>query len=84
MLWPFASTSIWNVPIGDGAQLVPAHIAASEQIGNFAEEEVIVLEPDAPMVDLLASHATGTRAVTGACRSRVASSSTACPSRRGS
>ncbi len=57
MLWPFASTSIWNVPIGDGAQLVPAHIAASEQIGNFAEEEVIVLEPGAPMVDLLESHA---------------------------
>ena len=57
MLHPFASTSIWNMPIGDEAQLVPAHIAASKQIGNFAEEEVIVLEPKAPMVDLLESHA---------------------------
>lgn len=55
--WPFASTSIWNMPIGEGAQLVPAHIEASRQIGNFAEEEVIILEPTAPMVDLLASHA---------------------------
>ena len=57
MLQPFASTSIWNMPIGDEAQLVPAHLAASKQIGNFAEEEVIVLEPNAPMVDLLESHA---------------------------
>ncbi len=56
-LWPFASTSIWNMPIGGEAQLVPAHIAASAQIGNFAEEEVIVLEPHAPMVDLLESDA---------------------------
>ena len=45
------------MPIGEGAQLVAAHIEASKQIGNFAEEEIIVLEPGAPMVDLLESHA---------------------------
>ena len=55
--WPFAATSIWNMPIGDRAQFVPAHIEASKRIGNFAEEEVIVLEPRAPMVDLLQSNA---------------------------
>ena len=57
LLRPFASTSIWNMPIGDGARLVPARIEASKQIGNFAEEEIIVLDPDAPLVDLLESDA---------------------------
>ena len=57
LLWPFASTSIWNMPIGTGAEFVPAQIEASKQIGNFAEEEIIILEADAPMVDLLESHA---------------------------
>ena len=46
LLWPFASTSIWNMPIGQGAQFVPAQIEASKQIGNFAEEEIIILEAD--------------------------------------
>jgi hypothetical protein len=31
-LWPFASTSIWNMPIGSGAAYVPANIAPRQWI----------------------------------------------------
>jgi len=44
--WPFAASSIWNTPLGDAARLVPAGFVLPEAYG--AEENVIVLTPDAP------------------------------------
>ncbi len=57
MLWPFASTSIWNMPIGSDAHLTPANLEASREIGNFQEEDIVVLAPNAPMTDVLTSNA---------------------------
>jgi len=50
--WPFASTSIWNMPIGSGAIYVPANLSAN--FGNGAgmpqvDDERIVLKPTAPL-----------------------------------
>jgi hypothetical protein len=54
---PFASTSIWNIPIGTNAQYVPAQLSATP--GNspwagmpFIDEEKIVLRPAAPLTRL--------------------------------
>jgi len=55
--WPFAADSIWNVAIGSGARYVPAGIEASEKTGVFVEEEILVLEPDAPLVTVTESRA---------------------------
>lgn len=32
-LWPFSSTSIWNMPIGSGARYIPANIQAARTLG---------------------------------------------------
>src|SRR3989344_6009640 len=63
--WPFASDSIWNMPIGDGAVYVPANL--NPDPGNMLgdpsnttgspwlagmpslDEEIIVLKPTAPL-----------------------------------
>lgn len=47
--WPFARDSIWNTPIGSNAQYVSAGIDAATQKGMTADEDVIVLTPDAPL-----------------------------------
>jgi hypothetical protein len=46
-LWPFASNSIWNQPIGSEARYVPAGLMAQ---GGFGIDEEILLRvaPDAP------------------------------------
>ena len=31
-LWPFAQTSIWNMPIGSGAQYVPAKLGRADEV----------------------------------------------------
>ena len=46
--WPFAWNSIWNLPLGDEAQLVPAGIPAAAAWGMTVDEDVLVLEPTAP------------------------------------
>src|SRR5882762_11010710 len=33
-IWPFASTSPWNMPIGSGAQYVPINLAVPNDPGN--------------------------------------------------
>jgi len=48
--WPFADTSIWNMPIGGGADYVAASIPAHDRIGP--EEEIVILTPDAPKVSI--------------------------------
>ncbi len=52
-LWPFASDSIWNMPIGDRAEYVPAGL---EPVGGFAIDHEILLRvaADAPERPLFA------------------------------
>ena len=59
---PFASDSIWNMPIGSGAQYVPANLKAVPGNESWAmmpqlDEEIIVLEPDAPLTPVKQSDA---------------------------
>jgi hypothetical protein len=49
---PFASTSIWNMPIGSGATYVAANIASPTSNALLADEDVIVLTPAAPSTPL--------------------------------
>lgn len=53
---PFASTSIWNMPIGSNAQYVPAGLSSifADQWASmpYPDENVIVLRPTAPLVDV--------------------------------
>lgn len=46
--WPFAKTSIWNMPIGSGARYVPAQIPEATEYGMTVDEELIVMTPAAP------------------------------------
>jgi len=57
LLWPFASTSIWNMPIGRGAVYVPAHIAPPTLRSLTSDADIIVMDPSAPLVSLLHSGA---------------------------
>jgi len=52
--WPFSKTSIWNMPIHNDAVLVPANIQAKKAwaIGPTEDEDVIILTPDAPLIDM--------------------------------
>jgi hypothetical protein len=49
--WPFAADSIWNTPIGSEARYVPANIPPHARLGP--EEEIIILTPAAPAVNLV-------------------------------
>src|SRR4029077_14340903 len=62
--WPFASTSIWNMPIGSGAQYEDAKIPAIFEDPNppadaslwasmpSVDWDIIVLTPTAPLTDI--------------------------------
>lgn len=64
---PFAVNSIWNMPIGTAARYVPANISGRPGGGDpwtsmpYADEDVIVLRPDAPMVAVRESAWAGDR-----------------------
>ena len=52
--WPFASNSIWNMPIGSNAVYVPANLPAVPGNDSWApmpqmDEEHIIMKPTAPM-----------------------------------
>jgi hypothetical protein len=49
---PFASNSIWNTPIGSNAVYVPAGIQPPSQMGMTADEDIIVLSANSPLVDV--------------------------------
>ncbi len=49
LAWPFASTSIWNTPIGRAAVYVPAAIAPATQRTVATDQDVIVMQPTAPV-----------------------------------
>ena len=46
---PFACDSIWNMPIGSGAKYVDAGIQILPESGFGADEDIIVMEPTAPL-----------------------------------
>ena len=46
--WPFPWSSIWNMPIGSGAIYDPAGIAPATGASLDADENVLVLHPEAP------------------------------------
>ncbi|MEO0468368.1 MAG: T9SS type A sorting domain-containing protein [Bacteroidota bacterium] len=48
-LWPFADSSIWNMPIGANANYVPALIQSADAYGMTVDEDLIVLKPNAPL-----------------------------------
>lgn len=50
LLQPFASDSIWNMPIGSGAVYTPANITPPSQI--MQDEDIIILTPTAPMTSV--------------------------------
>jgi hypothetical protein len=55
--WPFASDSIWNVPIGSGARYVPAGIAVATAMGMTVDEDVVVQRADAPLKPVVVNDA---------------------------
>ncbi|MEN9866810.1 MAG: hypothetical protein RL748_2400 [Pseudomonadota bacterium] len=63
--WPFASNSIWNMPIGSDAVYIPAKLAPVPGNDKWApmpqiDDEIIVLEPDAPLTPVYKSDAAWT------------------------
>ncbi len=58
---PFATTSIWNMPIGSDAVYVDANLAAipggSTWAEPFSDTDYLVLQPNAPLVDVRYSDA---------------------------
>lgn len=66
LLWPFAATSIWNMPIGSQAVYVPAAldgIPGREGKAPMPQADVerIVLRPDAPLAKIYYSNAAWSR-----------------------
>lgn len=65
---PFASSSIWNMPIGSGARYVAAGLSStfSDQWASmpYPDENVIVLRPSAPQVDVRETTWSGNRCLT--------------------
>jgi hypothetical protein len=55
--WPFASDSIWNVPIGSDARYVPAGIGVATAMGMTVDEDVIVQRPQAPLKPVVVNDA---------------------------
>ena len=49
---PFASTSIWNMPIGSAATYVPAKIVPATGTTLQGDEDVIVLSPTSPLTGI--------------------------------
>jgi hypothetical protein len=52
-LWPFARTSIWNMPIGSSAVYVTARIAPATQRTVTTDQDVIVMQPSAPLTPIV-------------------------------
>ncbi len=50
LLWPYPSDSFWNYPRGDSAALVPAGLKAPTMKSLAAEEDLLFITPDAPLV----------------------------------
>lgn len=55
--WPFSQNSIWNMPIGTGAVYVHAGIQVAQAKGMTVDEDLIVMKPDAEMMDIFINNA---------------------------
>lgn len=55
--WPFSSNSIWNTPIGSDAVYVHAGIQVAEAKGMTVDEDIIVMDTDAEMMDVFINNA---------------------------
>ena len=51
-LWPFAATSIWNMPIGSNANYVPANLEMPTAKMLTLDEDLIVFTPDVPSMNI--------------------------------
>gem|GEM_PF-1730004 len=49
---PFHHDSIWNRPIGSGAVYVHANIQKATEAGMTVDEDLIVMTPEAPLLDI--------------------------------
>lgn len=49
LTWPFPANSIWNMPIHKNAQYADAPIQPSSQWGVAADENILILRPNAPL-----------------------------------
>ena len=54
---PFHQDSIWNRPIGSKAVYVPAQIQKATAHGVTVDEDLVVLTPDAPLLDIYGNDA---------------------------
>lgn len=57
LLWPFAATSIWNTPIGSNAKFVEARLEKPVEGIITVDEDLIVLTPEAPLLEVYESDA---------------------------
>ncbi|MEL6593248.1 MAG: T9SS type A sorting domain-containing protein [Bacteroidota bacterium] len=57
LLWPFADTSIWNMPIGSNAQYLPAQIERAMAYGMTVDEDLIVLRKQANLIPIMTNYA---------------------------
>ena len=53
---PFSSSSIWNMPIGQGARYIKADLETVSE-GMTVDEDLIFLTPDAPVMDVFINNA---------------------------
>lgn len=60
-LQPFSHLSIWNMPIGKDAKYIHARIEPATAAGMTFDEDLIVLSPDAPLIDVYESSASWNR-----------------------
>jgi hypothetical protein len=51
--WPFASNSIWNMPVGSGAVYVPGQIQPPSQYGMTTDEDIVIMRPTAPLTRVM-------------------------------
>jgi hypothetical protein len=52
LTWPFASTSIWNMPIGSGAVYVPAQLARATVRTLITDQNIVIMDPTAPLTPI--------------------------------
>lgn len=57
LLWPFSVNSIWNTPIGSNAVYVNARLEKPEEGIITVDEDLIVLTPDAPLLEVYENNA---------------------------
>jgi len=57
LLWPFSAKSIWNTPIGNNAKYMDAKLEKPVEGIITVDEDLIVLTPDAPLLEVYESSA---------------------------